>query len=172
MQARIANRLRSKKGTLPLSIAPQTDSSQPEASSLLSAGGLSLGNLVYSSAPNDPALTISPSPIAEQAPPFAIGIASGDIEAKSKGKEVVEGPSEPKKHKRRHHKSSRSNKSSKRSKSRSEKRKAKQAAEKAKEVENLKLVQELTEWWKGACEELRTPKCVSAEMEGEKLVPH
>ncbi|KAK4426896.1 hypothetical protein Salat_1458400 [Sesamum alatum] len=80
--------------------------------------------------------------------------------AKSKGKEVAEGPSKPRKRKRKH-KGSQSSKSSKRSKSRSDKRKAKQAADKAKEAENLKLVAELTEWWKGARTELRTPKCAT-----------
>ncbi|KAK4421339.1 hypothetical protein Salat_2084400 [Sesamum alatum] len=48
--------------------------------------------------------------------------------------------------------------------------KAKEAVDKAEEVENLKLIRELSEWWKGGREELRTPKCVSAEMKGEKLV--
>ncbi|KAK4421828.1 hypothetical protein Salat_2133400 [Sesamum alatum] len=45
-------------------------------------------------------------------------------------------------------------------------------ADKAEEVENLQLIRELTEWWKGAHEELRTSKCVSVEMEGDKLVPN
>ncbi|KAK4429066.1 hypothetical protein Salat_1206600 [Sesamum alatum] len=164
-----------KKGTLPPSIVPQTDSSQPEASSLLSARGRSSGTWVILQAPMILLLR------------SAIEITSGDTEvagenvdsaartqpynskspsvdkAKSKGKKVAEGLSERKKCKTKHHKSSRSNRSSKRSKSHSEKRQAKQAAKKVEEVENLKLVQELTEWW--------NPKCVSTEMEGEKLVP-
>ncbi|KAK4417211.1 hypothetical protein Salat_2546700 [Sesamum alatum] len=175
MQARIANRLRAKKGTLPPNVAPLTDSSQQGASSAPKA-------------PIEPTLAISPAPAAP-----AIEIPSEDTEvageevdsaartqpyttksptqkAKSKEKEVAEGPSEPKKRKRKH-RGSRSSRSSKRSKSRSDKRKAKQAADKAEEAANLKLVAELTEWWKGACTELQTPKCVSAEMEGEKLVP-
>ncbi|KAK4424969.1 hypothetical protein Salat_1690500 [Sesamum alatum] len=187
IQARIANGLRTKKGTLPPNVVPQIDSSQPGASS--APGGRSSMNLGDSSAPLEPAPAISPPP----APPIpAIEIANGDTEVageevdyvartqpytaksptdktKSKGKESAKGPSEPKKRKRKHM-SSGSSRSNKRSKSRSEKRKAKQAANKAEEVENLKLVAKLTEWWKGARTELRTPKCVSAEMEGEKLV--
>ncbi|KAK4422959.1 hypothetical protein Salat_1878500 [Sesamum alatum] len=179
MQARIANKLRAKKGTLPPNIAPLTNSLLQGASS-------------DSSAPLEPAPVISPVVAPASAVP-AIEIPSKDTEvageevdsaartqpyatkppaekAKSKGKEVAEGPREPKKCKRKH-KGSRSSKSSERSKSRSDKRKAKQAVDKAEEDKNLKLVAELTECWKGTRTELQTPKCVSAEMEGEKLVP-
>ncbi|KAK4421892.1 hypothetical protein Salat_2139800 [Sesamum alatum] len=165
MQAQIANRLRVIKETLPPSVVHQTDSSHPEASSLPSIGGHSSGNLGDSSTPpsHDPVPAIPHIPIPDQPP--AIEIASRDTEvggenmspadkAKSKGKEVDEGRSEPKKRKRKHHKSSRSSRSSKPNRSLSKKRKAKQATDKAEEVENLKLVQELTEWWKGARTEL------------------
>ncbi|KAK4434780.1 hypothetical protein Salat_0640900 [Sesamum alatum] len=172
MQACIANRLRAKKGTLPPNVAPLTDSSLQGASS--APRGRSSGHLGDSSTPLEPAPAISSA-----AP------ASGEVESaahtqpyaskspaektKSKGKEVAEGPSEPKKRKRKH-KGSHSSISSKRSKSHSEKRRAKQAANKEEE-KHLKLVAELTECWKGNRAKLRTPKCVSAEMEGEKLVP-
>ncbi|KAL0462984.1 UNVERIFIED_CONTAM: hypothetical protein Slati_0186000 [Sesamum latifolium] len=88
-----------------------------------------------------------------------------------KDKEVTEGPSEPKKRKKKHHKNSRSSRSSKRSKSHSAKKKAKAVAEKAEEEDNLKLIRELTDWWKATRKELRTPACWSAVMEGEKLIP-
>ncbi|KAK4423279.1 hypothetical protein Salat_1910700 [Sesamum alatum] len=91
--------------------------------------------------------------------------------AKSKGKEVVDGTSVSKKCKRKRcSKGSYSSRSSKRSKSRSEKRKARQAAAKVEEVENFRLIRELTEWWKVSREELRTPTCKSIEMEGEKRI--
>ncbi|KAK4417031.1 hypothetical protein Salat_2528600 [Sesamum alatum] len=136
MQARIAIRLRSKKGTLPPNVAPLTDSSQPRASS--APRGRSFGNLGDSSPHLDPVPAVSPVPATSPllAPPIAaIEIASGDTyeageevdsaartqpytakspceKAKSKGKEVAEGPSEPKKRKRKHNssRSSRSNK--------------------------------------------------------------
>ncbi|KAK4412858.1 hypothetical protein Salat_2933000 [Sesamum alatum] len=153
--------------------------------------GRSSGHLSDFSAPLEPAHAISPVAPASAVP--LIEVPSEDTEvvgeevesaartqpyaakspaekAKSKGKEVAEGPSEPKKHKRKH-KGSHSSRLSKRSKSRSEKRKAKQAADKEEEEKHLKLVAELTECWKGTRTELRTPKCVFAKMEGEKLVP-
>ncbi|KAK4421978.1 hypothetical protein Salat_2148500 [Sesamum alatum] len=159
MQARIANRLRAKKGTLPPNVAPLTDSSQQRASS--APKGRSSGHLGDSLAPLEPILAISPPTAPASAVP-AIEIPSEDTEvageevdsaartqpyvtkppaekAKSKGKEVAEGPSEPKKRKRKH-KSSRSSRLSKWSKSRSDKKKAKQAADKAEEAKNLKLV--------------------------------
>ncbi|KAK4434332.1 hypothetical protein Salat_0596000 [Sesamum alatum] len=137
MQARITNRLRAKKGTLPPNVAPLTDSSLQRASS--APRGHSSGHLGDSLAPLEPTPTISP--IAALAVP-AIEIPSEDTEVA--GEE---------------------------SKSRSEKRKAKQAADKEEENKNLKLVADLTECWKGTRTELWTPKCVSAKMEGEKLVP-
>ncbi|KAK4428609.1 hypothetical protein Salat_1160700 [Sesamum alatum] len=66
-----------------------------------------------------------------------------------------------------HGKGSRSSRSSKRSQARSEKRKAKKVAE---EVESLRLIHDVTEWWKGAHKDLHTSACRSAEMEGEKLI--
>ncbi|KAK4425112.1 hypothetical protein Salat_1705000 [Sesamum alatum] len=80
MQARIANRLRAKKGTLPPNIAPLTDSSQPGASS--APGGRSSGNLGNSSTPLELAPTISPIPALAPIP--AIEIASGDTEVAGK----------------------------------------------------------------------------------------
>ncbi|KAL0413483.1 UNVERIFIED_CONTAM: hypothetical protein Sradi_1550000 [Sesamum radiatum] len=53
--------------------------------------------------------------------------------------------SEPNKRKRKHHKSSHSSKSSRQSKSHFDKKKVNTAAEKAYEVENLKLIRELTD---------------------------
>ncbi|KAK4425316.1 hypothetical protein Salat_1725600 [Sesamum alatum] len=158
-QARIANRLHAKKGTLPPNVAPLTDSSNQGASS--APKGRSSGNLGDSSTPIEPTLAISPVPSPVPVA-TAIEIPSRETEAAS--------PIEPKKRNRKH-KGSRTSKSSKWSKSRSDKKKAKQAADKDEEAENLKLVAELTEWRKGARTELQTPKCVFAEMEGEKLVP-
>ncbi|KAK4435831.1 hypothetical protein Salat_0746700 [Sesamum alatum] len=82
---------------------------------------------------------------------------------------------DPNKNKRKHKrrsKSSRSSRSSKRSKAGSEdKRKAKEAAAQAKRVENLKVMRELAAWYKEARDELKTPACETAEIEGDKLVP-
>ncbi|KAL0444300.1 UNVERIFIED_CONTAM: hypothetical protein Slati_2152700 [Sesamum latifolium] len=52
--------------------------------------------------------------------------------------------------------STKSIKSSKRNKSRSERRLAKEAVARAEEEEHLKLIKEITAWWKEAREELRT----------------
>ncbi|KAK4421269.1 hypothetical protein Salat_2077400 [Sesamum alatum] len=114
MQARIANRLRTKKGTLPPNVVPLTDSSLQGASS--AHRGRSSGHLGDFSAPLEPTPAISPVAPASGVPPIEIPSEDTEVareEAKSKGKEAAEGPSEPKKRKRKH-RGSRSSRSSKR----------------------------------------------------------
>ncbi|KAK4421753.1 hypothetical protein Salat_2125900 [Sesamum alatum] len=144
-----ANRLCAKKGTLPPSVVPQTDSSQPNASTTHSIGGRSLGTLGTSIGLNTP---IPPSS-------SAIEVAGEETESTartqpyspkphttkppSKGKKIAEGPSEPKKRQRKNcSKDSRSSRSSKWSQAPSKKRKVKEAAE---EAESLKLISKVIE---------------------------
>ncbi|KAK4427156.1 hypothetical protein Salat_1484500 [Sesamum alatum] len=134
MQARIANRLRAIKGTLPPSIVPQQ------------------------TLPNLRLLAFHPQEVVLRDPPVATEIASGDTEV---AVENLDSACHTQPYTSKSLQWIRPN----------PKRRAKQATEKAEEVKNLKLVQELIEWWKGARAELRTPKCLSAEMEGEELVP-
>ncbi|KAK4426303.1 hypothetical protein Salat_1398800 [Sesamum alatum] len=155
MKACIANKLRAKKGTLPPNVAPLIDSSFQGASS--APRGRSSGNLGDSSAPLEPAPAISPVAPASIVPP--IEIPSEDTEVA--GEEVQSTA---------YTKPYTAKSLAEKAKSKA-KRKAKQATDKEEEGKHLKLVAELTECWKGTRAELRTPKCVSAEMEGEKLVP-
>ncbi|KAK4390109.1 hypothetical protein Sango_2074200 [Sesamum angolense] len=50
-------------------------------------------------------------------------------------------------------------------------KKAKAEAEKAQDEENLKLICEITTWWKDAHSQLKTPSSKTVVLEGEKLVP-
>ncbi|KAK4419823.1 hypothetical protein Salat_2395200 [Sesamum alatum] len=166
MQARIANRLRAKKGTLPPNVAPLIDFSNQGASSV--PKGRSSGNLGDSSVPIEPTLAISPvpSPVrATTASRFLVRKPRPQVRKWIQMLALNLTPPNPLPRKliQRGRRPLRvlANPRSK----------GKAGCGKAEEAENLKLVAELTEWWKGARTELRPPKCVSVGMEGEKLVP-
>ncbi|KAK4438648.1 hypothetical protein Salat_0199300 [Sesamum alatum] len=149
MQAQIGNRRHAKRGILPPLVIPQTDSSQPNTSNIPSLRGCSsepLGTLL--DPPNPP-----PNPPCSDFVVEVAGAASKSTtrtqpykshspsKENSIGKEVAEGPSEPKKRERKHrNKGSCSSSSNKGSEARSKKRKAKKPTKKAEEAENLRLI--------------------------------
>ncbi|KAK4437424.1 hypothetical protein Salat_0076300 [Sesamum alatum] len=179
-QVRIANRLHAKKGTLPLSVVPQSDSSRPDTSISHLLGGcfsepLGASDLNPINLVSSPAVEVAGEEVegdkmesAARTQPYTPKSRSGDKDRKGKG--IAEGPSELKGRKRKHH-SKGSGSQRRKAKEAADKAEKQVAADKAEEEENLTLVRELTEWWKETRKELRTPTCKSAKIEGEKLLP-
>ncbi|KAK4417099.1 hypothetical protein Salat_2535400 [Sesamum alatum] len=105
-----------------------------------------------------------------------VGVASGSrgtgVEPVAKG--ACEDPNSSKKHKTKHkykRKDSRSSKSSKKSKSCLVEKAKKKATVEADEVECLKFLKEMQEWWKANREELRSPSQRAVEMVGDRRIP-
>ncbi|KAK4417016.1 hypothetical protein Salat_2527100 [Sesamum alatum] len=171
MNAQIANRVHALRGTLPTGVIPNP-SSEVKTSVTPSGEDPQIDQSHYPAGSNIQALEApkvtsddintttqaSENILKSHTPSREVGVSS------SKGTEVevahaIEGPSEPKNCKRKHKHRSKSSRSSKSSKHR-------KSCSGREEKENLKLVKELTTWWKGGHEELRSPSCKVAEMEG------